>query len=121
MSTKWSEKAKLNAAKSKAQSKIGEASHPELNKKAGRKKSIVERKNVMLSLSEYQTKQIANLELLLKINDIDIKRGRSETVELAIAYLTRQMKDPETVKNTASWIGGVVGMEEKLAEEQKEI
>jgi hypothetical protein len=117
----WAEKAKAKAADSKASSKLGEASHPKLKKKAGRKKSLVERKSLMLSTSDYQAKQIKQLEVALTVNGLDVKRGRSETVELAVAYLLRQLKDEDTARGVIIWLGAVVGAEDAWTEEQKEV
>lgn len=115
----WAEKAKAKAEASKANSKIGETSHPKLKKKAGRKKSLVERKSLMLSTSDFQAKQIKQLEISMTMNGLELKRGRSETVELAVTYLLNELKNEETNRGAVAWLGALIGAEETWIEELK--
>ena len=67
-----------------------------VKKKAGRPRSKIIREQTMLSLSAYQEKQFDTALGLLMINGIKIKRGRSETAELAIRVLNTLLQNDAT-------------------------
>ncbi len=72
----------------------------ETPKKSGRPKSIIKRKQTMFSLSEYQLEKLSRVEGKLKAEGVKIKRGRSETLELALALMDMMLSE-ETRKKQA--------------------
>ena len=112
----WATKAKLNTIGKS----LGEVSHLETvvvqpSKKPGRKKSRVERKTqALLNFSEYQNDKLDTLVLKLKLAGVKVKRGRSETVELALALVETMLKTDEA--KTLSIINDFVDYEEKNLE-----
>lgn len=69
----------------------------------------------MLNFSEYQNGKLNTLELKLKLAGVKISRGRSETVELALA-LVETMLETDEVK-TLSILNDFVGYEESMIDD----
>ena len=55
--------------------------------KPGPKKSAIKRKVVGLNFSQFQSEKLTDLEMVLKLNGINLERGRSQTAELGINAL----------------------------------
>ncbi|MBS0045137.1 hypothetical protein KFE26_23090 [Shewanella sp. M16] len=97
--------------------KLGTKTH---KKKSGRKKSIVSRSSLMMVTSDWQATQFKKLETALIQNGIEISRGRSQTLELAAAYLLHSLKDEESKGGVIAWLSAINGLEERMAEQDLE-
>ncbi len=103
--------------------KLGEESHPvsapvKQAKKAGRPKSLIQRKKVLLNMSEAQDLNLTILEGQLKSARVPISRGRSETVELALSLLGVMLHSEDKRAFALSVINDYVGLEEKMLESE---
>lgn len=108
----WADKAKTNTIGNS----LGEPSHAVSEaKKVGRKKSRIKRKQALLNFSEYQNGKLNTLELKLKLAGVKISRGRSETVELALALVETMLKTDEV--KTLSILNDFVGYEESMLDD----
>ncbi|MGL6124687.1 MAG: hypothetical protein ACRC1W_17190 [Shewanella sp.] len=78
-------------------------------KKTGPKPSLVKRELKSFRISNYQSDKLDELELLLKTEGLTCKRGRSETVELAINLAITLIKDHKNgIKGGKVWSIGVL-------------
>lgn len=114
----WLDKASKNTTGNKVAEnesrKQKEIALIESRKKPGRKKAIVPRKQVMMSLSEEQLKKIDRLESELKLDEVSITRGRSEVVEIAINVLGEMLSKNATKPQILSMVKNVCGLEDRL-------
>lgn len=92
---------------------LGEESHSQ-GKKTGRPKSLILRKKILLNISEEQSSKLTQLEGQLKAINIGITRGRSETMELALALLEVMLHSPEQRPYAISVLTDSVGQEERM-------
>jgi sporulation protein YlmC with PRC-barrel domain len=106
----------IKATNNQTGKKLGEVSHVEPKKKAGRKKSKIVRKQQMISISEYQSQKLSNLEGLLKSQGFKLSRGKSETVELALVVLDAMLKNDKYNIQIKSIVKDYIGYEEKMLE-----
>ncbi|MGI2049926.1 hypothetical protein [Shewanella oncorhynchi] len=102
--------------------KLGEESHPvkppvQQAKKAGRPRSLIERKKVLLNMSEAQNERLTRIEGQLKAAGIGVTRGRSETVELALALLEVMLHSEEQRPYAMTILKDSVGQEERMLEQ----
>ena len=115
-SPNWADKAKSNTIgklldeTKNTGSKVAKAPSKAGRKKVGRKKSKVQRHQALLKFSEYQNYKLNNLELRLKLGGVKISRGRSETVELALALVDTMLKTDEV--KTLNILKDFVGFDE---------
>ena len=120
----WLDKASNNNTGNKVgdKSPAQETASTDTRKKPGRKKSAVKRKQVMMSFSDNTLSNIERLELILKLNDIQITRGRSETAELAVRAVLAMlnMKDESYKSTILNYMSMTVGEEDNDALEKIE-
>ncbi|AQS39755.1 hypothetical protein Sps_04672 [Shewanella psychrophila] len=96
----WLDKAETNTSGNT----VGDDSTLILSKKLkpGRKPSLIKRKVVGISISDKQKEILDDLEFQLKVNGINLTRGKSESAELAINLLCMILKNhPE---GTDRWV-----------------
>ncbi|WP_233054922.1 hypothetical protein [Motilimonas cestriensis] len=90
--------------------------------KPGRKKSIVDRKVVGLNFSDAKSNELNQLEMRLKLEGLELTRGRSEAAELAIYLLNEIFKGSmnDGVKTMAlALLNEECGAEDRSAEENE--
>lgn len=115
----WAGKAQQNTVGKQ----LGEESHPvkpqvKPTRKAGRPKSPIERKKVLLNMSEAQNEKLTVLEGQLKAAGVGITRGRSETVELALALLEVMLHSEDQRPYAMSVLKDSAGKEERMLEQE---
>ena len=87
--------------------------------KPGPKKSLVSRSQVLLKMSEDKNKAVNNLVSLLNLSDVDLPRGRSEAVELAVELTTYLIKGgkPELESWVKTFVRENQGREDREAQD----